>query len=254
MEQVHAASPSLGFTCTRCHDTHFVDLGACDSCHSRVPEVHHGTAAVLASTLTLRVSPDAVVPAGTPALVGGSLTGAGGAPVSGFPVLLQERRLGHETFADVATLFTGMDGGFSLPVAPVRGGVYRAVLRGTFSLTPMVVQEPVLAEVTLRVAQGMKLAARPASARVGARVKLHGVATPTGKQLGASGPTVTLRVDRRNRSRWVKVASVKRTPKADGAFSWAWRPRRAGRYRVAASVAATADLLAAGAKVTVRVR
>ena len=254
MEQVHAATPSLGSACTRCHGTHFVDLGACDSCHSRGSEVHHSTAAILVSTLTLRVSPDAAIPAGTPALVSGSLTGAGAAPVSGVSVLLQERRLGHGTFADVVTLFTGVDGGFSLPVAPVRGTVYRAVFRGMSSLTPVIVQEPVLAEVTLRVAQGMTLTARPASARVGARVRLTGVAMPTGEKLGAPGPTVTLRVDRKSGSRWVKAASVKRKPRADGTFSWTWRPRRAGSYRAAASVAATVDLLAASAKVTVRVR
>ena len=254
-EQVHTTTPKAGLACAGCHEPHLTDLGACESCHGRMPEVHHSVAAVTASALTLRVSPDAALLAGTPALVSGALHGAGGAPVPGASVLIQERRLGRETFADVATLVTGDDGGFSLPIAPVRGTVYRAVFRGLSSLTPVVtVQEPAVAEVTVRVAQSLKLRARPAAARVGARVKLTGAAAPTAQQLGAARPAITLRVERKSGSRWVKAASARLTPKAGGAFSWTWRPKRSGSYRVTASVAATAELLAASAEVRVRVR
>jgi hypothetical protein len=252
MEQVHTATPAAGFTCARCHDGHLVDLGTCDSCHGRAPEVHHNTATILTSTLTLWVSPDSVVPAGAPALVLGSLKGSRGAPVAGASVLLQESRLGREGFADVVTLFTDGDGGFSLPVTPVRGAVYRAVFRGLPSAAA--VQEPALAEATVRVAQSVTLNARPAGARKGARVKLWGAAAPTTQQLGASRPAVTLRVDRKRGSRWVKVASVDLKPKADGSFSWTWRPALKGSYRVTASAAASAELLAATAQIRVRVR
>jgi hypothetical protein len=194
IEQVHATTPGAGSACAGCHEAHLTDLGACDSCHGRAPEVHHSVAAIQASTLTLRVSPDAALLAGAPALVSGSLGGAGGALVPGASVLLQQRPVGRETFADLDVLFTGSDGGFSLPVAPVRGTVYRAVFRGTSWLTPVVtVQEPALAEVTVRVAQRLTLRACPAAARVAARVKLRGVATPTAPSRGRGGPSAAAR-------------------------------------------------------------
>ncbi len=252
-EQVHNATPKAGLTCTTCHAGHNEDLGACATCHGLVPEAHHGVASVAGSTIALRAEPARLAP-GAAGAVSGTLTDAGGAPVGGAQVLLQARRLGTAAYTDVVTLVTGADGTFSQPVQPVTGTEYRAVYRGAYSAVSATVKRPALATATVTVAQTVTLGARPASARVGARVRLSGAAAPTAQQLGASGPALTLRVDRKVGSRWAKVASVKLKPKADGAYSWTWRARKTGSYRFTASLAATADLLAAKATVNVRVR
>jgi hypothetical protein len=252
-EQIHTASPKAGLTCTTCHPGHNEDLGACTSCHGLVPEAHHGVAAVSGSTITLQAQP-AVLRPGEAGAVSGTLSITGGAVIGGAQVLLQARLSGAPAFTDVQTLVTGADGSFSLPVQPAAAMEYRAVYRGTSSATGATVQRPALAAVTVPVGQSVKLGARPKSARVGQRVKLTGVAAPTVEQLGIAAQAVSLRVERKLGARWVKVASARRTPAADGSFSWIWRPKKPGTYRVTASLAATTALPAVSAQTKIRVR
>jgi hypothetical protein len=252
-EQIHNATPKAGITCATCHTGHNADLGVCSTCHGLVPEAHHGVAAVTSSLLTLSAAP-ASAAAGTPVLLGGTLTDAGGAARAGVEVLLQERRLSQSGFSDIATVATAPDGTFSRTVRPVAETRYRAVYRGESSAASAVtVQRPAMAEATLTVTQGVTLSARPGTVRPRAKVKLAGTAAPTAQQLGAPRPAVTLRVDRKSGSRWVKVASAKLTPKADGTFSWTWRPRKTGSYRARATAAASPELLA-GASPRIRFR
>ena len=160
-EQVHSAMPKAGITCTTCHTGHNADLGACSTCHGLVPEAHHGVATVTSSLLTLSAAP-ASAAAGTPVVVGGTLTDAGGAAWAGVEVLLQQRRLSQTGFSDLAQVITGADGSFSQTVQPVAGTRYRAVYRGDYSAANAVtVQRPAMAEATLTVAQGVTLTARP---------------------------------------------------------------------------------------------
>ena len=252
-EQVHTTTPGGGITCSSCHTAHNADLGSCTSCHGLVPEAHHGVAAITAAVLTLQAAPRSVQ-SGAAAVVSGSLADAAGSPLQGAEVLLQQRRLGDGTFSDAATLFTGADGSFSWPVQPVASTEYRVVHRGSWAGASTTVRRPAIAKATLHVTQTLTLRARPAAARAGARIRLSGVAAPTALQLGAARPAVKLRVERRSGSRWVKAASFKLKPKAGGAFSRTWRPKRSGSYRITASAASTAELLAASARVRVRVR
>ena len=116
-------------------------------------------------------------------------------------------------------------------------------------------RRPAIARASIAVKQTVRLAARPTSVRRGARVRLSGAVAPTAQQLGAAASAVTLRVERSTSSGWRKVAGRTVTPRADGTFSWSWRPRRAGSYRVRATAAATPELLAGvSPRVAVRVR
>lgn len=253
-EQVHTATPGTGLTCGSCHDEHHTDLGSCGSCHARPPEVHHGTTANSETVLTLRALPDGALGAGSPALLAGSLAGEDG-PLAGATVQLQMRRLGGSAFTELTTLYSGVDGEFSYEVRPVCGTEYRAVFRGSSWVKPVVtVQQPALERVTVKVAQRLTLRARPATVRKGARIRISGALAPSAQQLGDPRPAVNLRLERKSGARWSLVASARAVSRADGSFSRTWPGRRAGAYRVRAAVAGSVELLAAKAKVRVRVR
>ena len=251
-EQVHSATPNAGITCTTCHTGHYADLGACASCHDLVPEAHHGVAALTSSVLTLRAAPVRLT-AGASATVSGTLADEAGAARSGVEVLLQERRVARTAFSDLATVTTGADGSFRRAVRPVAGTQYRAVYRGSATSAAAALR-PSLAEAQVKVAQSLRLRARPGAVRARARVRFTGKLAPTAQQLGGRRPAVTLRIERKRGSRWVRVLTVTVRPNTSGAFSKTWRPKKAGSYRATAIAAATAELLAAKARVAVRVR
>jgi photosystem II stability/assembly factor-like uncharacterized protein len=106
--------------------------------------------------------------------------------------------------------------------APVAAGVYRYV-----------VVNPAL---TLRLS-GL----RAGSLRLGHRVTVKGLVTPT----SLAGSRVTLTVQRRHDGRWRAVASRTRTIGAGGAYSWTYQPAKSGAYRVRASMSKTATHTAA---------
>ena len=249
-EQVHEATPKAGVTCATCHAEHYTDLGSCRTCHGRVPEAHHEVVAPLSSALSVQASP-ARLAAGATAVVSGTLGDAGGVPLAGAQVLLQARRLSATAFSDVAALTTGIGGGFSQLVKPVAGTEYRVVFEGASSLTTVL--RPAIVQTTIAVKQTVRLTARPKSVRRGAKVKLLGTVAPTARQLDLAASPVTLRVERKTASGWRRVAGRTVTPRADGAYSWSWRTRKAGSYRVRATAAATPELLA-GVSVRVRIR
>ena len=254
-EQIHNATPKAGLTCTSCHPGHNEDLGTCATCHGLVPEAHHGVAAVTSSRLTLGASP-ASVTAGAAATLGGTLTDAGGAALSGVQVLLQERRAGAAAFTDVATLTTGADGSFSQPLLPAASAEYRAVYRGAAAAAATVaVQRPAIATASIAVVQSVRLTARPGTVRHGSRVRLSGTVAPSAQQLGARRPAVGIRIERKTASGWSRVATATVAPRADGSFSWTWRPKAKGSYRARATVAASPELLAAASlRIAIRVR
>jgi hypothetical protein len=254
-EQIHNVTPNAGVGCTSCHSGHNADLGVCTTCHGLVPEAHHGVAAVTSSVLTLQASPAAVT-AGSTVTLGGAIRDAGGAALSGVGVLLQERRPGAAGFADVATLTTGADGGYSHQLHAVASAEYRAVYRGAASVvTSAAVTRPAIATASISVARSVRLSARPGVVKKGARVTLAGAVAPTAQQLGEKPAVVGVRVERRTAAGWSRVAAATVTAGADGAFSWTWRPKLRGSYRARATVAASSGLLAAASlRVVVRVR
>ena len=162
--------------------------------------------------------------------------------LAGVEVLLQSRRFSQTAFTDVAPLTTDADGSFSQPVRPAVGTEYRAVFRGAASASSVL--RPATACASIAVKQTVRLAARPTSVRRGARVRLSGAVAPTAQQLGATASAVTLRVERKSPSGWRKVAGRTVAPRADGTFSWSWRPRKAGAYRVRAAAPPSPELLA----------
>jgi hypothetical protein len=253
-EQIHNETPNAGVGCSSCHSGHNADLGVCTTCHGLVPEAHHGVAAMTSGLLTLQASP-ATVTAGSPATLGGAVKDASGAALSGVRVLLQVRRAGGAGFADVATLTTGADGGYSHQLRPVASGEYRAVFRGAASVSPAVVTRPAIATASVTVARSVRLSARPGVAKAGSRVTLAGAVAPTAQQLGATHAAVGIRVERKTTAGWSRVAAATVTAGADGTFSWTWRPRVRGTYRARATITASSGLpAAASSRIIVRVR
>ena len=251
-EQVHSVTPAAGDSCTTCHESHNADLGPCATCHSLVPEAHHGVVAPASSLLRMTASSTRLT-AGSSAVIRCTLADAAGAPLSGLEILLQERRLTATAFSDVARLTSARDGSASLSVSPVAGTEYRAVFEGLPA--GRATMGPAIGRATIAVRQTLHLAARPAKARRGAKVRFRGSVAPTAGQLGAGRPSVRIRVERRTASRWRKVAAVTLKPNAGGAFSWTWRPKKAGSYRARATAAASPELLSgASRRISVRVR
>jgi hypothetical protein len=65
--------------------------------------------------------------------------------------------------------------------------------------------------------------------------------TPT----SLAGITVTLTVQKKSGSKWIKTKSVVRTTSASGAYSWNYKPAKTGTYRMRTTVAKTAAHTAA---------
>ena len=147
-DQVHSTTPGAGVTCVTCHKPHYVDLGACDTCHAQTPLMHHGAAKVQASAMTLTAKPISVKKRGK-ALLSGVLT-SGGQPQATQSVTLQALPRGAKKYKTVTTLTTGADGGFSLTVKPVKTTVYRATWKSAGSTSTLVVS-PAAAQATVRV-------------------------------------------------------------------------------------------------------
>jgi len=241
-EQVHTRTPSNGMACANCHDGHNQDAGACATCHDRFPETHHGVVARAASSLQFGAGA-AVVKAGAGTQLTGVLRDAAGEALAGRALEIQARRGAERPFAVLTTVTTGADGSFTLPARPLALTVYRAIWRGEAQGTTQL--SPAITSAVVAVRQSLRLTARARRVKAGAAVRLRGKVAPTALQLGASrGALVTLRIERRSGSRWVKVTQKRVRAAAAGSFAASWRARRAGRYRLRASVTATDGLLA----------
>ena len=238
-EQIHNATPTAGIACTTCHAAHNADLGTCQTCHGKVPEAHHGVIAPKSSVLTLEASPSALKP-GTRAELRGVLTDGVGEPLAGVQLLLQERRLPDGAFVDVATLSTVADGSIAQRVQPVAGTEYRAVYRGASSAAT--IARPAIAKASVTVAQAVRLRARPTTVRRGAKVRLSGTVAPAAQKLGAAPGRVSLRIERKSGSRWRRVAAKSVTASTSGTYSWSWKAKKAGTYRIRATAAATSGV------------
>ena len=80
--------------------------------------------------------------------------------------------------------------------------------------------------------------------KLGKRVTAKGRVTPT----SLAGSKVTLTVQKKNGTKWVKVKRVARTISATGTYSWKYKPLKRGAYRMKATIAKTAAHKAAATK------
>ena len=147
-DQVHSSTPGAGVTCATCHKPHFVEVGACETCHAQTPLMHHGAAKVQSSTMTMTARPATVKKRGKVVLAGALLSG--GQPQASQPVTLQAQTQGSKRFKTVATLTTGADGAFTTTVKPVKTTVYRAVWKSAGSTSTLVIS-PASATARVRV-------------------------------------------------------------------------------------------------------
>ncbi len=72
--------------------------------------------------------------------------------------------------------------------------------------------------------------------RLGRRVTAKGVVTPA----SLAGSSVTLTVQKKQGTRWVRVRRVARTISATGTYGWSYKPAKRGAYRMRATIARTA--------------
>ena len=174
----------------------------------------------------------------------GPVGSPGGELFNGHPdvlVYVQQRPWGETAFTDLGQVTTDSKGKFAYTVAsPPPFATYRAIASGH-----------VLGGITLFVPKASTLLPRPELA-IGIRGFLTGgwgeaISTRLGRTLKVGGTVapadlggkVTIRVQKRVQRRWVKDVTVKRVISATGTYSWKWKPRTRGTFRVFVAIPAT---------------
>ena len=79
----------------------------------------------------------------------------------------------------------------------------------------------------------------PTTVKLGKSVTISGTVTPATQLAGAK---VTILVNRKSGTKWVKAKSATATASATGAYSWKYKVTKKGSYQVKISVKATPDL------------
>jgi len=91
----------------------------------------------------------------------------------------------------------------------------------------------------------------PTSVKTGKSVTISGSVTPAA-QLG--GAKVSILVNRKSGSKWVKAKSGSATAKSTGAYSWKYKATKSGSYQVKISVKASSTYTAASVTKTFKVK
>jgi hypothetical protein len=171
-------------------------------------------------------------------------------------VYLQRRLWRATEFTDLTQVTTGSEGGFTFTAAsPPRFATYRAVAQGHVvtlggggsslfgpQATTLLPTPTLTLKLHGRFDHG--IITHPAYLTLGDSVRVNGTVRP--RDLGGK---VTIRVQRRvnhNHHRWITRITVKRVISATGTYSWTFTPGTRGRYRVGATVPATAAHTGAG--------
>ena len=177
-------------------------------------------------------------------------------PLAGQTVTIQQHAAGSTGYVDVITVTTGLDGSFALP-APVKPAVtthYRAVWAGGTVAT--VVYPPASATATVKVKPVITLALTKYNSKSGKyslyklsrTVYAKGTLKPNHAKLGdgttAGTVTVTAYKYAKATRKWVKVKGALRSLSATSAYTWSWRPKGRGTYRISTTFAGDVDHIA----------
>ena len=205
------------------------------------------------STLTLTATPVSMVFGGV-AQVSGMLT-LSGAPVvpDGLSVAIKARDLKDATYTDLGTVPVGADGSFVLPapVSPAGSTMYVGEWVGgsvdahLYQPAAAGVRVDVKAKIGAAVSGFKKRRGSTYLYPLGRKVTVKGAVTPNHHYLEGT-PTlgkVTVTIYRwqysssLHKKTWMKVASSKRTIATTGKYSWSWKPKKVGSYRLNARFA-----------------
>ena len=80
--------------------------------------------------------------------------------------------------------------------------------------------------------------------KLGRSVTAKGKVTPT----SLAGSQVKITVQKKSSGKWMKVKSVMRTIRANGAYSWNYKPAKSGTYRMRTTIAKTSTHASAATK------
>jgi len=161
-------------------------------------------------------------------------------------VYLQQRLWGATEFTDLTQVTTDALGNFGFTVnSPPHFAAYRAIARGRVGpggglYEPTSMALPPTPELTLKLHAPFVygILEHPAYLTLGDSVRVNGTVRP-----GDLGGRVIIRVQRRGdhgHHTWFTRIRVTRAISATGTYSWKFTPGTRGRYRVGASIPATA--------------
>ncbi|HWR97598.1 MAG TPA: hypothetical protein VN317_04180, partial [Candidatus Methanoperedens sp.] len=192
------------------------------------------------SQITLVATPPKVNSGGSVTLTG-TLTGlpqaAAPVPLDGQSVAVKYRKWSQTAWTTLRTVVTAADGTFSTTARPADTTIYRVEWTPPAGPIDGVTYPPAVASVQVRLAPLVSIQVTGFTARAG---KYY--VYPFAKTVGIAGRltpkihpgSVTVRVQRLVGGKWVNHVAAKRSLTSTGAFSWPWRPRYAGSYRVKA--------------------
>lgn len=232
-------------TCTTCHANPPVDSApaphptfvatACTTCHEGMTP--HPTASQLVKpTLTIAATPAATAGDET---VSGSLK-AGATGLGPVHVFLQVKTPTAADYAPLTEVDTAVDGTYTFTVkSATPGAFYRAISEGETDGTTYM---PALASTEL-IKATLTLKLSSTSIKAGKTVTARGVLGP----VGLAGQSVKLLAQKKKGTKWIKVGGSPSTVTngTTGAYSWKFRAKTKGTYRIMASVPKTAAHTAA---------
>jgi hypothetical protein len=148
----------------------------------------------------------------------------------GVTIYLQQRAPGETVFADIGQATTNRYGNFGYTVtAPVPYAYYRAVAQG--QIVPSRIALPCIRDLapTPMLTLALRGLTRGAVAR-GHGVTARGRARPA----GMAGEAVRFEVQKQVKAKFIPLTTVNRTCSAAAAYSWTYKAKAPGLYRVRA--------------------
>ncbi len=234
----HQATVFSPPTCTTCHANPPVDgapaphptfvATACTTCHEGMTP-HPAASQLVKPTLTIAAVP--AVTAGDETVSGSLKHGATG--LGAVHVYLQVKTPTASDYAPLTEVDTAVDGTYTFTVkSATPGAFYRAISEGETDGTTYM---PALAGTELvKATLTLKLSSK--SIKAGKTVTARGVLGPA----GLAGQSVKLLAQKKKGAKWVKAGTAtKATNGTTGAYSWKFRAKTKGTYRIMASVPKT---------------
>jgi len=208
------------------------------------------TSTDLPSGMTLAAAPTPVVCGASSTLTGQLLSGA--APLAGQTVTVKQYAPGTG-YVDVGTATTLGDGSFSLVVKPTANTTYSAIWPGVTSgptlyppasATAIVQVKP---KIALRVTKYDSRKGKYYLYKLGRTAYVKGAVTPNHAKLGdgvtTGKVTVTAYLYKKATRKWARVKGAVRSLTTTSTYSWTWKPKARGTYRLTTSFAGDVDHL-----------